>query len=126
MTDPKDPNDVSVEEMLAEIGRATIRQDIASRMVHRDPFHSEACNLAARRLDAARDYILAAHAILGPPCPKCGHFLKAEHQHQGSRRAVARFNCTHDIEEHTWCACNITDTELLSDYPEIAKEMGLS
>lgn len=104
--------DVSVEEMarcVEGLGDSDLRSDEITALI------------------AARDYILAAHAILGPKCPKCGHFLKVQHRTSWNPAQLdVRWYCFHRGGAPDACACEFYRKELFSDYPETAKEMGLS
>jgi hypothetical protein len=70
----------------------------------------------------------AMRKVTGPPCPKCGHFLKAEH-YPGDGDMMHRpvtLWCSHaddPVSEH--CPCRLGEIELIATDPEIAAEMGL-
>lgn len=84
-------------------------------------------------------------AVTGPRCPKCGHFLKAEHRRErvrveeGNAAAMqhAQYLFAHPFADGFKLylkgddgadpsRCRITVAELLAEWPAIAKEMGLT
>lgn len=67
-----------------------------------------------------------ARAILGPPCPKCGHYLKAEHHRawnppaQDTRYYRLLDTCSPPHE------CEIFRRDLLTNHPDIAKQLDIT
>ena len=78
-----------------------------------------------QRLVGAVDYIKAAHAALGPKCPKCGGWTKTDHkiQHDGLRYGLWRRE--YDHHETVGDVTCFTVEELIANHPEIAVELGI-
>lgn len=69
--------------------------------------------------------LAAMRAVTGPPCPRCGYYLKAEHAlavpgHYRDPKNDYYYNTHRDR------ACGITVADLLASHPEIAREMGIA
>jgi hypothetical protein len=91
-------------------------------------------------LVAARDYIIAAESQLaerdaqiaemrkelGPACPQCGRRLK---WHSSDQVLICRYP-SYSTTKGFWItddpACSITSTDLITNYPGIAAELGLT
>lgn len=80
------------------------------------------------RVERLTAELARARAVLGPDCPKCGRYLKAEHSRErvftdpGNSSALADGFRSY----HKPGTCRITISDLLANHPEIAKEMGLT
>jgi len=104
----------TVEEMVAALN------DVINYVPHRD---------STITLMAARDCILTAQSeiaemrkVTGPKCPKCGHWMLAEHGLiESNDHATDFYACC-----ESFCKCRITIVELLANHPTIAHELGLT
>lgn len=61
--------------------------------------------------------------VTGPKCPKCGHWLKAEHAYT---TMVAPSYTPGYVRYDSGSPCRITVAEILRDHPDIAAELGLA
>lgn len=79
-----------------------------------------------RRLRAAADLLTRMAAVCGPECPKCGHFLLAQHDDVGAERGL-QLSCqlVPAGEGNLTCPCYISEAEL-RDHPDIAASLGLT
>jgi hypothetical protein len=76
-----------------------------------------------------REELARARAVTGPPCPKRGHYLKAEHTHTRVYEASLQRLVMGWKRYGTHCqvsVCEVTDGDLLTNHPKIAKELNLS
>jgi hypothetical protein len=95
-------------ELVARLKNANA--ELTAARGHANEMFNSFC-AAGRDRDEARVEIDRLRAVTGPDCPRCGHFLKAEHMR--STIAFGRVGCT------------ITIAELISDHPSIARDLGL-
>lgn len=63
----------------------------------------------------------AMRAITGPPCPKCGHFMKAEHKRSWNPPKRDYYYYLRSDPD----ACELYAKDVIANHPEIAAEMGL-
>lgn len=82
------------------------------------------------RINTMQQEYAAMRAVTGPPCPKCGHFLFAEHNRE--RVTLGRDRGLQDgfrgcVAQHPDARtdCRITFADIIANHPEIAAEMGL-
>lgn len=83
---------------------------------------------AQKRIAELAGEVAEMTAVCGSKCPKCGHWLKAEHDPiDGGDGVVRNFSCwRYDNEHEPICPCEISVAEMRASYPEVAKEMGLT
>lgn len=87
---------------------------------------SEAGN--ARKLEALlaeRDTQIAEmRKVTGPKCPKCGHWLKAEHRKNFASRDLMSTGLAYFKKDNSRLCITVVD--LLASHPLIAAELGLT
>jgi len=88
------------------------------------------CPDLAEAFSEMRDELARARAITGPPCPVCHRFLKAEHcvnrEGDDGEGDLAYFRTRWTAGEAITRGACITASDLLTNHPAIAEQMGLT
>ena len=114
---------VSVEEMVSELDYYLSQEQFRDTVIIVNP----------ERLTAARDYIIEAAKVLGPKCPKCGHFLKSDHMlgkspHRYQTNTFVHCKACQRKQGHgaVLCYYGETSAEFCANHPAIAADLGVT